>query len=52
MRYHAGLIAMGQVRDAEALELLLQAREGSAMLPPLQVARLDEVIAELGERQP
>jgi hypothetical protein len=52
MRYHAGLIAMAQGRDAEALEFLLQARDGSAMLPPLQVARLDEVIAELGESQP
>lgn len=51
IRYHAGLIAAAQGRDAEALELLTAARDGAAMLPPLQVARLDAALAELEARR-
>lgn len=50
--YHAGLIAQARGEETAARDLLTQAREGVAMLPPLQVPRLDRATAELGERQP
>ncbi len=48
IRYHAGLIAEALGRDSEAAELLRQAGERSAALPPLQVRELQDALARLG----